>query len=197
MALSSNSGSVGSSVGITDQTGACPATIGSGTTNFFNSSYNCWYGRAGDSTPISVTVGGVSESVNPTNPSAGDVSEADYTVNGPSDSASPGTITLVTVMGGSTQVTTSASSAGTASAPYNDLIGDGVSGTDIPVGTEVTQVANNGDGTWTFTLSNAATATPAAETLTFFANVLNPPQLNASFPHRARDAVRNSACPGL
>jgi hypothetical protein len=179
--LSSASGSVGSSVGITDQSGACPATIGSDTTNFFNGSYNCWYGRAGDSTPVSVTVGGVSESVTPTNPTAGDISEADYTVNGPSDSASPGTVTLVNVTGGSNQVTTSGSSAGTASAPYNDLIGDGVSGTDIPVGTEVTQVVNNGDGTWTFTLSNAATATPAAETLTFFANVLNPPQLNASF----------------
>ncbi len=181
VALSAGSGSVGSSIGITDQSGACPATIGSGTTNFFNGSYNCWYGRAGDSTPATVTVGGVPEAVTPTNPSAGDISEADYTVNGPNDSASPGTITLVNVMGASNQVTTSVSSAGTASAPYNDLIGDGVSGTDIPTGTEVTQVANNGNGTWTFTLSNAATATPAAETLTFFANVLNPPQLNASF----------------
>ena len=181
VSLSSGSGSVGSSIGITDQSGACPATIGSGTTNFFNGSYNCWYGRAGDSTPVSVTVGGVSESVTPANPSAGDISEADYTVNGPSDSASPGTITLVNVAGASNQVTTSASSAGTAVAPYNDLVGDGVSGTDIPVGTEVTGAVNNGDGTWTFTLSNAATATPAAETLTFFADVLSPPQLNANF----------------
>ncbi len=102
-------------------------------------------------------------------------------MNGPSDSSSPGTITLVNVIGASNQVTTSATSAGTAVAPYNDLVGDGVSGTDIPTGTEVTQAVNNGDGTWTFTLSNAATATPAAETLTFFANVLSPPQLNANF----------------
>ncbi len=184
VAASPGSGQIGSSIGITDSPGACPATIGSGTTNFLGSSYNCWFARAGDATPVTVTVGGVSQTVTPTSAPAGDVSEGDYTVDGPSDTATydgAGTITLMNVTGSSNMVSCSATSAGTATAPYSDLLGDGVSGTDIPVGTEVTNVVNSGSGTCSLTLSNAATATPAAETLTFTNVVLNPPQLNASF----------------
>ena len=184
VALSQSSGSIGQSVNITDASGACPSTIGTGSSDFFNSSYSCWYGHAGDSTPVTVTVGGTPATVTPTVPANGDVSEGLYSVDGPSDTATydgAGTVTLMNVTSGHNTVTTSATSAGTATSPYNDLLGDGVSGTDIPVGTEVTNVANNGNGTWTFTLSNNATATPAAETLTFSAVTLNPPQLNASF----------------
>ncbi len=184
VALSRSSGSIGQSVNITDASGACPSTIGTGSSNFLNGSYSCWYGRAGDSTPVTVTVGGKSATVTPTVPANGDVSEGFYSVDGPSDTATydgAGTVTLMNVTSGHNTVTTSATSAGTATSPYNDLLGDGVSGTDIPVGTEVTNVVNNGNGTWTFTLSNNATATPAAETLTFSAVTLNPPQLNAGF----------------
>ena len=71
VALSSGSGGIGSSIGITDQSGACPATVGTGTAGqgFFNgiynaagtsitSTYNCWYGLAGDGAPVTATVGG-------------------------------------------------------------------------------------------------------------------------------------------
>jgi IPT/TIG domain len=186
VSLSSGSGAIGGSVEMTDASGACPSTIGTGTTggNFFNGSYDCWYGRAGDPSPVTVTVGGVPAAVAPTSPATSDVSEADYSVDGPSDSATydgAGTVTLMNVSGGSNMVSCSATSAGTATAPYGDLLGDGVSGTDIPVGTEVTAVNNAGSGSCSLTLSNSATATPAAETLTFSAVTLNPPQLNATF----------------
>jgi hypothetical protein len=92
-----------------------------------------------------------------------DVSEGDYTVGASS------TVANVTVTSGLYTVTES----GTFSA---SLSGDSVSGTDIPVGTQVV----SGAGTSTLTLSNAATATPAPETLTFYPVVLNPPQLNAN-----------------
>ncbi len=197
VALSSGAGTIGSSVGITDATGACPATIGTGTTQqgFFNGTYNaagtsltgtynCWYGRAGDATPVSVTVGGVPATVTPTNPSNGDVSGAFYDIEGPNDTATydgGGTITLMSVASGSKTVSCGGTSAGTATAPYSDLLGDSVTGTDIPAGTEVTNVVNSAAHTCSFTLSNAASATPSAETLTFGAVTLNPPQLNASF----------------
>ena len=174
VALNQSTDAIGSSVQMTDASGACPSTIGAGTTNFFNGSYNCWYGRAGDPTPVTATIGGDPVTVTPTLPATADVSEGNYTVGASS------TITLVTVTGGQNTVTTTASSAGTATTPYN-LVGYAVSGTDIPVGTEVTGSAVNGNGTTTFTLSNNATATPAAETLTFYPVVLTPPQLNASF----------------
>ena len=197
VALSSGSGSIGSSVGVTDATNACPATIGTGSAgqNFFDGTYNpagtsvtgtynCWYGRAGDATPVTVTVDGVPATVTPKNPSNGDVSEAFYDVDGPNDTSTydgAGTITLMSVASGSNTVSCGASSAGTAVAPYGELLGDAVSGTDIPAGTEVTNVVNSASHTCSLTLSNAATATPAAETLTFYAVTLNPPQLSANF----------------
>jgi hypothetical protein len=268
VALSSGSGSIGSNIGITDQSGACPATIGTGSAgqNFFDgtynaagtsvtSTYNCWYGTAGDGAPVTVTVDGVPATVTPNNTqtvtnvaltsgsnqvvdtsgfpqnlegdnvsgagippgttvtqggggsaptqevitlsndataaSAGetltftaDVSGALYTVDGSSDTSTydgAGTITLMSVASGSNTVSCGATSAGTATAPYGDLLGDSVSGTDIPHGTEVTNVVNSAAHTCSLTLSNAATATPAAETLTFYSATLNPPQLSASF----------------
>jgi hypothetical protein len=184
VALSSGSSTPGGSINITDAANACPSTIGTGSTNLLNGSYNCWYGRAGDPTPVTVTVGGVPATATPTAPATADVSEGLYTVDGPSDTSTydgAGTITLMNVSNGSNTVTSSATSAGTATAPYNDLVGDGVSGTDIPIGTEVQSAVNNGNGTWSFTLTNSATATPAAETLTFYAVTLNPPQLAATF----------------
>ena len=80
-----------------------PATIGSGTTNFFNQSYELLVrpGRRFD--PRECDRRRRPESVTPANASVGDISEADYTVNGPSDSSSPGTITLVNVIGASNQ----------------------------------------------------------------------------------------------
>jgi large repetitive protein len=268
VALSSGSGSIGSSIGITDQNGACPATIGTGSTgqNFFNgtynaagtsvtSTYNCWYGTAGDGAPVSVTVGGVPATVTPnhsqsvnnvavtnganqvvdtagfpqnlegdnvsgagippgttvtqggggsaptqqvitlsnnaTATSAGetltftaDVSGALYTVGGPSNSTTydgAGTITVASVGSGSDTASCSGTSAGTATAPYSDLLGDTVTGTDIPAHTEVTNVVNSAAHTCSLTLSNNATATDASDTLTFLAVTLDPPQLNASF----------------
>ena len=184
VALSSGSSSPGGSINITDAPNACPSTIGTGSTNLLNGSYNCWYGRAGDPTPVTVTVGGVPATATPTAPATADVSEGLYSVDGPSDTSTydgAGTITLMNVSSGSNTVSCSGTSAGTATAPYSDLLGDGVSGTDIPVGTEVTNVVNSASGTCSFTLSNNATATPAAETLTFYATTLNPPQLNTTF----------------
>ncbi len=268
VALSSGSGSIGSSIAITDQSGACPATIGTGSTgqSFFNgtynaagtsvtSTYNCWYGTAGDGAPVSVTVGGVPATVTPnhsqsvnnvavtnsanqvvdtagfpqnlegdnvsgagippgttvtqggggsaptqqvitlsnnaTATSAGetltftaDVSGALYTVGGPSNSTTydgAGTITVASVGSGSDTASCSGTSAGTATAPYSDLLGDTVTGTDIPAHTEVTNVVNSAAHTCSLTLSNNATATDASDTLTFLAVTLDPPQLNASF----------------
>ena len=184
----SASGSIaGATVTATDQSGACPATIGTGTNNLFSTGINCWYARAGDATPVTATITNGNTvttplTVTPTNPNVGDVSEGNYDVDGPSDTSTfdgAGTITLMNVMGNSNNVSCSATSAGTATAPYSDLLGDGVSGTDIPIGTQVTAVNNSGAGSCSFTLSNKATATPAAETLTFYSVVLNPPQLSA------------------
>ena len=266
VALSSGSGDIGDAIGITDQSGACPSTVGAGTGNpvpasgLFSGTNNCWYGRAGDSTPVSVTVGGNPATVTPTptttsvtnvavtsgsevttvtgssvpaafptnlegdlvtgagiptgttvtgqgNGTTGnyatvevtlsndalatssgetltftnnsDVSESDYSIGASS------TVTLVTVTGGSNTVSTTATSAGTADTGSGfpaSLAGDAVSGTDIPVGTQVTAVnATGSNSTSSLTLSNSATLTPSPETLTFYPAVLADPQLNATF----------------
>ena len=48
----------------------------------------------------------------------------------------------MSVTGGSNTVNCGASSAGTATAPYGDLLGDTVTGTDIPAHTEVTNAVD-------------------------------------------------------
>ncbi|MGH9920973.1 MAG: hypothetical protein ACRD6W_19155, partial [Nitrososphaerales archaeon] len=79
LALSSSNASQGGSVTITDASGACPSSIPEAE---FDNTYNCWYGSAETATPVTVTVGGVSSTVTPTNESAGDVSKASYTYPG-------------------------------------------------------------------------------------------------------------------
>jgi hypothetical protein len=274
--LSSSSGAIGQTVTVTDATGACPATIGglgAGAANLFSATNNCWYARAGDPTPVSVTVDNIPATVTP-NPtqttvsgvsvtsgsevttitppnafptnllgdlvtdSAGDipagttvtgqgngttgdyaaieltlsngatatdasdtltftnnsdVSEADYSVDNVSTTTSldgaDSTITLVhenatnqvtTCVGSGSPTGCTGASAGTAATPY-DLVGDSVSGTGIPVGTEVT--AQSGTSPTTLTLSNSTLAADSGdnETLTFYQVILNPPQLNANF----------------
>ncbi len=257
------SASVGQSVNITDAPGACPGTIGTaaeGGTGLFVNNYNCWYGRAADDTPVTVTVGGVpattvtpnntysASSVVVTNGSnqiytsgsngfptyvlgatvsgagippgttvesplqntaiwktlelsnnatatsagetltfTGDVSGSYLNIgnnNGYASTISSTTLTSATVTGGSNQVTATTPDSGTAAKPYSGLVGGMVSGTDIPANTEVTACSGNcagtGSGTVTLTLSNNATASPAAETLTFYPLYLNPPRLNAN-----------------
>ncbi len=267
MALSSNAGSIGQNIEMADATGACPAFVGAGSGNpvpvsgLFSGTNNCWYARAGDTSPVSVTVGGKPAAVTPnatsstvtnvavtsgspvatitassvpaafptnlsgdlvtgagipsgtrvsgqgngttgdyatveitlsndaTTTSPGetltftndaDVSEGDYSVG------APGTVTLAAVTGGSDTVSTTATSGGTADSGDTgfpaSLAGDAVSGTDIPVGTQVVSVnATGSNSTSTLTLSNAATASPGNETLTFYPAILADPQLNASF----------------
>jgi hypothetical protein len=148
VALNASSASIGQSINITDASNACPASMGAGTTNFLFNTYNCWYARAGDATPVSVTVGGVAADV-----TSGGVSEGNYTVGTSS------TVTYATVTSGSNQVSTTTGPSTPGSVPSSfssSLIGDGVSGTGIPTGTEVTAV----NGT-SVTLSNAATANGA------------------------------------
>ena len=150
VALSQASGGVGASIGITDQSGQCPASIGAGTPYSFSSTYSCWYGRAGDATPVTVTVGGVPATVTPTNALVGDVSEADYTVGTSS------TVTYTSVLSGSNQISVTSSPSTPGSVPSafpGSIVGDGVSGTGIPVGATVTST----NGT-TATLSASATA---------------------------------------
>ena len=148
---------------ITDAAGACPASIGEGN---FNNTYNCWYGRAGDATPVTVTVDGSPVTVTPTVPANGDVSEGNYTVGTTS------TVAAVTVTSGSNMVT---STNNFATAGIVD--GDGVHATGIPAGTTVTNVSGT-----SLTLSNNATANEASESFTFFTGTtLFPPQLNAQF----------------
>ncbi|MGO9342810.1 MAG: beta strand repeat-containing protein, partial [Acidimicrobiales bacterium] len=285
VALSSGSGSIGQTITATDSPGGCPEFVGAVGSNpvpasgLFSGTNSCWYGRAGDATPVSVTVGGKPATVTPTpnsttitnlnigptvadpnnalsvvtitgssvpatlptnltgdlvsgqnippgttvtgqgNGTTGyfatveltlsqpataastgetltftnnaDVSEADYSVGATApcstitSEAADCTVTLADVASGNTTVTTSATSAGTADSGTGfpaSLSGDTVSGTDIPVGTQVVSVnATGSNSTSTLTLSNAPTATPAAETLTFYSAVLADPQLNASF----------------
>jgi hypothetical protein len=165
VSLSAPTGSVSTTTPetITDAGGACPASIGEGN---FNNTYNCWYGRAGDATSVTVTVDGSPVTVTPTVPAKGDVSEGDFTVGTTS------TVAAVTVTSGSDTVT---STNNFATAGIVD--GDGVHATGIPAGTTVTNVSGT-----TLTLSKNATANEASETFTFYAGTtLNPPQLNAQF----------------
>jgi hypothetical protein len=274
--LSTAGAEVGQTVTVNDATNACPSTIGglgAGAANLFSATNNCWYARAGDSTPVTVTVDGNPATVTP-NPtqttvsgvsvtsgseittvsppsayptnlfgdlvtdSAGDipvgttvtgqgngttgdyatieltlsndatatdasdaltftnnadVSEADYSVDNVSTTSSldaaDSTITLVhenatnqvtTCVSSGTPAGCTGASAGTAATPYN-LVGDSVSGTGIPVGTEVT--GQSGTSPTTLTLSNSTLAAENGdnETLTFYQAILNPPQLNANF----------------
>ena len=124
-----------------------------------------------------------------------DVSEADYSVDNVTTTTSANgadaTITLVnenatntvqTCTGSGTPVAgCTAVSAGTAATPYN-LVGDSVSGTGVPPGTEVTAQSGTGPGaTLTLSKSTLAAQNGDNETLTFYQTILNPPQLNANF----------------
>ena len=153
--LSTSTASIGQSVTVNDATDACPATIGglgAGSANLFGSTYNCWYARAGDSTPVTVTVDGQPATVTP-NPTTTQVS-------------------AVSVTSGSEVATVAPSETG--GFPTN-LIGDLVtdSAGDIPAGTTVTGQGNGTTGNYAdveVTLSNGATATDATDTLTFTNN---------------------------
>jgi large repetitive protein len=149
-----SSGAIGQDITATDAPGACPSTIGglgAGSGNLFSATNNCWYARAGDSTPVTATVDGIPATVTP-NPTTTTVSN-------------------VTVTSGSEVTTVTPPNA----FPTNlsgDLVTD--SAGDIPADTTVTGQGNGTTGNYAtveLSLSNDATASSAGnDTLTFTNN---------------------------
>ena len=151
--LSTSNGSLGQTITLNDTPGACPATIGglgAGAANLFSATNNCWYARAGDSTPVSVTVGGQPVTVTP-NPTQTQV-------------------TNVSVTSGS-EVTTVVPPNAYPTNLEGDLVTD--SAGDIPPGTTVTGQGNGTTGdfaTVELTLSADAIGPSPSDTLTFTNN---------------------------
>ena len=148
-----SSGAIGQDVTATDATGACPATIGglgAGSGNLLSATNNCWYARAGDSTPVTATVDGIPATVTP-NPTTTTVNNVSVTSGSEVTTVTPPNAFPTNLMG--------------------DLVTD--SAGDIPAGTTVTGQGNGTTGDYAtveLTLSQDATATAASDTLTFTNN---------------------------